>query len=877
VSQSLRIPAEVVSVVDGTFDEFPMEMDAMKEYGGDIKVEWELTRPSYQKLKVGDYGGTYRLGRFLPPSGNMVAGIMGWRSEFRDSILAYGYDQYDISHALPTVIFHYFKDLNLPNLSKAIDELDAPTVPRRGVKDVVNRVLQGCNVTIGPDTLDAVQCEWYEGLLRESLKIHEAMQQRYPGFVSICKAKRRKEGKTEEGWPATAIQIFYNDVESVVQAASAAMVTGSLINCDALFVPKVVPGNILETLNDLHSDIGIKYVHKPMMQCTVIPNIDAALERVHGTEDDSNAGGVYGAWKAEFEKTNFYLREHDKFVTLNHHDRKMYFTYKTSMTESRYAYDADNVKAWISDPDRLTYNSIVNCPPPQVCGPKDFNLWGFSSSFRASTLPELLPGDDIETLVAPVLEMFKSIVSHNMEHYDYLINYMADSLQNPGIKRAQYIGMYGEQGVGKNELMERFWLDKIIGAQQCITYGSIEEWAGPYEDGWQNKTWVMVHETDYKDFTAKYPFLKKVTGSLHQNSNTKYGAKLQIAFYGRIIMLSNYINAFNEDNLISRRQGLRCTASSFRHVPNALEIMKDQKVQRAFYDYLMDYDTDGWDPEANRMDTDIMRDANFLTTFRKEQGNMMMVYMHLAIDKLYETYRKIDEGVDPPEYKKVFAFPKNAIYDGYYDFCGFETDGNKHKSGHITNMAALVSSLAPGNTQRLVSQVRTRTIWHKNGENVATPNFQVDYPAFKRAIADKMERYGVANHFDLDMARDQIVAKLGEYHQSKIDAGYEYQPSVVVTLQAPKTKSAHHNKPGESPKYIVRQGGDVVFGSDDPEEINRELGEAWIEGCEYDDGRAVQILHAYNKEIMLGSRYMRDYGTTMLELRFPFYVHNRAV
>jgi hypothetical protein len=175
-----------------------------------------------------------------------------------------------------------------------------------------------------------------------------------------------------------------------------------------------------------------------------------------------------------------------------------------------------------------------------------------------------------------------------------------------------------------------------------ITYKSISEWAEKHETGWHDKMWVMVHEAEYKDFTTHYQFLKGVTGSVIQNLNEKNVKMQKVEFYGRIIMLSNYVNAFNEDNLTARRQGLRCVASSFRDVPNALEILDNEKVQRAFYDYLMDYDVDNWDAERDRVDSDDLKDANFMTTFRKEQGNMMMILLYLALDKLYETYRKID-------------------------------------------------------------------------------------------------------------------------------------------------------------------------------------------------------------------------------------------
>lgn len=878
IKQDLRIPVEVVRAIDGYFDEFHDEIKAMKDYDGDIKAVWNLSRPCYKKFSNDEYGGTYRLGRFLAPQEG-VSSIMGWRRELRDSIMAYGYDQYDISHALPTIIFHYFKDLNLPNLSSAIRELESCTDNREATKQVITRVLQGCGVPSTTETLDVMQCEWYDGLVYEARKIHEAMETRYPGFVSLCKAKRRKDRKPEDGWSATAIQIFYDDVESTVQMESVAKLDADnqvLINCDALFVPKTFRGDALQILNDLHADMGIKYVHKPMMQRVNIPDIDLCLQRAHGVVADHAALGVYGVWKAEFEKNNFFLAEKNRFITLDHRSRKMWSTSAREMIDSRYAYDAENVKQWIADPNRLTYNRIVNCPPPGVCHPTDFNLWGFNSNFRAALLPELHPNDDIDAIVAPVLEMFRCIVSHNHDHFHYLISYMADSLQNPGLKRAQYIGMYGQQGVGKNELMERFWLDKIVGSELSVTYGSIAEWADQFEDGWQNKMWVMVHEAEYKDFTSYYRFLKSITGSEKVNSNTKYGIKMKVNFYGRIIMLSNYANAFNEDNIISRRQGLRCVASSFRSVPNAIQILKSEKVQRAFYDYLMDFDIDGWDPERDRVDSELLHDANFLNTFRKEQGNMMMVMMHICLDYLYERFRKLDDKADVPEYMRKFTFPQAAIYDAYYELCNYETDDKRAKNAHVINMAALASILKPGNPAMLFKQKQARHPYFRGNQQMNRPGFEIDYPLMKKMVEDRMREYEVVKFIDVQLEKERILAKLEAYHQEQIDAGWEYRPSVLQTLSVPKTKTAHLAKAQDSYKYVIRQGGKVIFGSDDLEDINRELGEAWIEECETRNGDVVEVLHVQGREIELGSRYMCDYGRTMLELRFPYYIRNRT-
>jgi hypothetical protein len=313
--QDLRLPTEVITAIGGHFDEFPDEVRAMEDVGGDIKVQWELARPAYYRLPgVENYGGACRLGRYVNPAVGATA-IMGWRREFRDSLLAYGYDQYDITHALPSTIFHYFKDINLPCLSTAIDQLDrGNSTHRQAIKDVLIRTLQGCDIHHpSPQQLDVMQCEWYDGLVQEARKIHQTMETRYPGFVSLCKAKRRKDGKAEDEWASTAIQIFYADVESTMQTDIMTRLGNDypaikdriLINCDALFIPKtigLVPGEMVEILSGFYGAAGIKYSHKPMMERVHIPDIDIALQRVQGGPHAADQPtDEYGRWKTDFE------------------------------------------------------------------------------------------------------------------------------------------------------------------------------------------------------------------------------------------------------------------------------------------------------------------------------------------------------------------------------------------------------------------------------------------------------------------------------------------------------------------------------------------------------------------------------------------------
>lgn len=872
VLQQLRIPVEVVKVVEPLFDNDVDLYETMHAFDGDINVKWDVSKPSYKKLDVDGYNGTYSIGRYVM-KGHGITSIMGWNKDLRDAVLSYGYDQYDINHGLASVIHHYFHPEGLPGLWSVIQRLDAMEAGqyRSTIKDVVIRTLQGSNIPAHAIYNDVIQEDWYPVLRREASKVHQAMERDYPGFVNLAKAKREKDGAENGTWAATAVQMFYQDVEAKIQTTVIAKLAKDfevkkediLINCDALFIPKVLGKDPVEMVPILNSIVDyVEYSHKVMAQPFFIPNLDDVLTRVHGTSLGIALDG-YHEWKKDFEKHTFYVRDIDRFATLNFRDRSIYYTTWKNLVESRFACHREMVKEWLNDPERRAVDCVVNRPPPIICGSNVFNTWDFSKGFRAANLPPIREGENLEVIIKDVLEMFRCIVSHNPQHYEYLIKFLADSLQNPGIKRAQYIGMYGEQGVGKNELIERFFMDKIVGHDMCVTYKSIANMAEGYETGWQTKSWVLIHEADAKDFTTYNQFLKGITGSVYQTSNVKYGPKISVEFYGRIIMLSNYVNTFSEDSMVSRRQGLRCVASSFRSVPNALETLDNIKVQRAFYDYLMEYPLEGWDPERDRVDDDVMADASFASSFRKEQGNMMMVLLDCGLDKLYEQYRTPSgNGIG---YNPVFKFPQYAIHEAYYDICGYDGEDPKRvKNAHVVNMAALITKIG----KTILSSVgRQRYPFFRSGVQMRSPSFEANYPALKKAINDRMEQYKVRDHFEMQYHERQVNALLDKYMtETIVGEGWEPCSDTIAVPESSTLRTAHHNRPGQQPAYVIRERGQVVFASDDLEEINKELGHAWVE-----DG-VLHNPHA-NKDIPIPG----DWNKTMVELIYPFYVRDRTM
>jgi hypothetical protein len=889
VDQRVFLPAKVVDAVARQYelehgDKLTL-LDAHREGDGSYRFTFKAERKTYN-YQV-NYGGQRAIGRLI--NGRGVDGIMGWPKELRNHLLAPGYEQYDMVHAMPSIMFHFFKHLSLPGLESAIkaidDEVDGPR--RSEIKQMVIAGLQ-CRDVINastPTQLDVIQADWWAHLLSDGRKIRDDMGATYRGLVDLCRAKLEDEDRDPEQWYSTALQLFYGDVELCLQMQAIKELTKlkkeigerTLICCDALFVPKLhgeVPGRIVQILNDAVRIV--KYNSKQMLCLPGTDMTDEEIVELHGCPSLQAENSEYAIFKAAFEPDHFFLKSSSTYCWID--GKKIHqYPWKT-FVEVLYRHQLNMVVAWTGDPLRRSYNEIGNYPPPLVCPDNVFNLWGFNNDFRAATLPELGDDVDIQEKIQPILRAFQLAVSEDPEAYRWLMCYIADMLQQPGVKRAQYVVIYGEQGVGKNELFERFLGEKIVGTANFASMGTLEDWGHPFSSDWQDKTLVVVGEVEPGDLRKHMGFVKNVMGSTNVRVNVKHGKKYETQWYGRVFMLTNHANAASEDNTKARRIGLRCICSDLHQVEDLLDAVNDPIAQRAFYDYMMEWDTNGWDPEKDRADNQHLVEPNFMTSFKFEPGNFMALILYCIFDRLYEHYRRLDK--DQGVFKQLFAVPQAIFQDMLIDCHGWEKKGSSNK--HVAELSAVAAKIDPtGKKEFMFKGAQTYLPYRRaNGRPVSKPCFNFNYQEVKDFLNGFAEKHRLPDRFDIDEITTTAEAAMDKYHESLSDAGLTYRPDTIAELIVPASLKAHLRPAGtQGPKYQVRDRGQVIFESDDLEEINKELGEAWVgEYTDPEDGRDFRVLHhqRINKDIELCQVYMGEHGKKMLELIFPFYVRDRT-
>lgn len=107
-------------------------------------------------------------------------------------------------------------------------------------------------------------------------------------------------------------------------------------------------------------------------------------------------------------------------------------------------------QAWLESPARRSYRSVVFSPPPFTADPQDYNLWtGFAVTPKDGECPRFL-------------EHLRRIICSGQEaHYQYLLDLLAITMQQPGVPTGVATVLRGLPGTGKGTFIRA--LGRIFG------------------------------------------------------------------------------------------------------------------------------------------------------------------------------------------------------------------------------------------------------------------------------------------------------------------------------------------------------------------------------------------------------------------------------
>ncbi len=161
--------------------------------------------------------------------------------------------------------------------------------------------------------------------------------------------------------------------------------------------------------------------------------------------------------------------------------------------------------AWLKHPQRREYDNVVFAPPGTKrtqAGPRDYNIW---RGFAVAPDPNPHPEDRCRAYLEHV---YAVIADYNETHGDYVLDLMADVVQQPGRLIGKTLALRGGQGLGKSVFVESFgWL---FGKRHFTILNNREQLVGQFNGHLSGKIVLFADEAIWGGNKADQGTLKRI-------------------------------------------------------------------------------------------------------------------------------------------------------------------------------------------------------------------------------------------------------------------------------------------------------------------------------------------------------------------------------
>lgn len=127
--------------------------------------------------------------------------------------------------------------------------------------------------------------------------------------------------------------------------------------------------------------------------------------------------------------------------------------------------------------------------------------------------------------------------SGGIEERKIFLYLMAYKIKYPAIKLPFAVLIKGNQGSGKNTVLERF--AKIIGEQHYTTTANLKDITGNFAEGMMNKLIVNINEINFADSKSKVDLLKSLISENRMTFDVKYVRPIVQNVYAMLVATTN--------------------------------------------------------------------------------------------------------------------------------------------------------------------------------------------------------------------------------------------------------------------------------------------------------------------------------------------------
>ena len=281
-------------------------------------------------------------------------------------------------------------------------------------------------------------------------------------------------------------------------------------------------------------------------------------------------------------------------------------TLKTTFKHLKYL-DMENkqknfMTKWTDDAEIKYYEDINFYPLPVKVPDNEYNLY---NGLRAEKdLKEIESTGDISRILKHIFYL----CGEDQTNANYLINMMAHRVKYPGVLPKVAIVMRSAQGVGKN-LLSDFFGNCILGSRYYICDSNADTFLGRFGCGLKNKLLAVMNEVSGKDTFGNEGKIKNFITDPQVRYEAKNVNYIMINNYAMLWFFTNNRHPVNVEHTDRRFVIFDCSNKTLEqkkdgYFKNLVSDMKDEIVQKTFYDYLMNIDIEeDFDFEDNRPKT----------------------------------------------------------------------------------------------------------------------------------------------------------------------------------------------------------------------------------------------------------------------------------
>lgn len=313
----------------------------------------------------------------------------------------------------------------------------------------------------------------------------------------------------------------------------------------------------------------------------------------------------YDTMKADFETRCFRLYENFMYLEAGGWAKKTHNDMKT-LTSDMLIDDESFYDRWIKDPTAKKYTSMGLYPPGRDCPDGCFNTWRDLAVSDYPEVTEITP--EMQKLVDEFLDHIKCMADDSDEGFEFVMDWIAHTVQFPGIKTGVYITWYSmKKGIGKGTVGK--FMNALIGDPYVMaTSNPSRDVFEDFNSQLSDSIFVFVDEARSKDFAPNMnTFMSMVTEETLPIRGMRQAVKKNVPSYLNFMISSNYL--ISQESGDRRPMVFKCGERYWQdevHGARMAAAFKNKEFMRIIYDMLMKRNVAGKNLQNSRPKTRFM-------------------------------------------------------------------------------------------------------------------------------------------------------------------------------------------------------------------------------------------------------------------------------